>query len=201
MASRPLQRIGLEEAKVVALSKIGILTCSDLLTASPITLMSCCDLSYEQSLALILYVSEKVVPKSITALQLFHQRQQQTKFVSSGYAPLDQALKGGYFLGSITDVCGAPGVGKTQLCLTCVVQELKDIHLRSSSSSSGAGGDGSVVYIDAELKLDANRIVQIAVKKFPALFSVDMNLAAPHNIDNILNRIQVVEKNFPSFAP
>lgn len=35
---------------------------------------------------------------------------------------LDELLEGGVYSGEVTELCGAPGVGKTQVSTTCVIQ-------------------------------------------------------------------------------
>ena len=56
--------------------------------------------------------------------------------------PLDSILGGGIPLGEVTEICGVPGVGKTQLCM----QLAADCWIPKRFT----GVDGSVIYIDTE---------------------------------------------------
>lgn len=57
---------------------------------------------------------QRAATESLTALDLLHQEQTLGSIVTfcSG---LDDALGGGMPVGKTTEICGAPGVGKTQL--------------------------------------------------------------------------------------
>jgi RecA/RadA recombinase len=46
--------------------------------------------------------------------------------VATGVTPLDAMLGGGLRMGHITEVCARPGCGKTQLCLTVVLNSIAD---------------------------------------------------------------------------
>eukprot|EP01032_Pedospumella_encystans_P010568 gene10568-12343_t len=88
-------------------------------------------------------------------------------------------MKGGLMVGSISEICGAPGAGKTQFCLSCALQAV------SSSTSAG------VIYIDTELKFDPNRLIQMAIECYPELYSSEFRTDAPHQIDSLLSRLKV----------
>lgn len=189
MAKRVLTRTGLPSETCSALASIGVTTCGELLLTSPLTIMSACDVSYQEALQLIYRVSEKIAPAPTTALQSLQQRKKQSVYLATGLVPLDRALRGGLLLGTITDLCGAPGVGKTQFCLSCVIQYLAEGFKRGESKNR------SVIYIDAELKLDASRLIEIAAERFPDIFSPDHNISAPHNLDDLLTHIQILRPN------
>jgi RAD51-like protein 1 len=137
------------------------------------------DLSMKQVRDIIAMVSDKVHSKPQSALMVMHSRSQTTRFLSSGIDKFNVALKGGLLIGSISEICGAPGAGKTQFCLNCTLQAV--------TSSSGAG----VIYIDTELKFDPNRLIQMAIECHPELYSSEFRTDAPHQIDNLLNSVKV----------
>ena len=85
-------------------------------------------------------------------------------------------------VGSISEICGAPGAGKTQFCLSCALQAV------SSSTSAG------VIYIDTELKFDPNRLIQMAIECYPELYSSEFRTDAPHQIDSLLSRVKVITR-------
>lgn len=57
---------------------------------------------------------QRAATESLTALDLLHQEQALGSIVTFCSA-LDNALGGGVPVGKTTEICGAPGVGKTQL--------------------------------------------------------------------------------------
>jgi RecA/RadA recombinase len=67
---------------------------------------------------------------------------------------LDDMLNGGVQLGQVTEFCGVPGVGKTQMCM----QLAADVQIPLSLG----GVDGEAVYIDTEGSFVAERQQQIA---------------------------------------
>lgn len=54
-------------------------------------------------------------PTSLTALELLQKEEEEPRSIVTFSSQLDAALGGGVPLGKTTEVCGAPGVGKTQL--------------------------------------------------------------------------------------
>eukprot|EP01138_Halocafeteria_seosinensis_P005158 gb/GECG01005273.1/.p1 GENE.gb/GECG01005273.1/~~gb/GECG01005273.1/.p1 ORF type:complete len:400 (+),score=50.69 gb/GECG01005273.1/:1-1200(+) len=68
--------------------------------------------------------------------------------------PLDAILGGGIPLGEVTEICGVPGVGKTQMCM----QLAADCWIPKRFT----GVDGSVIYIDTEGSFMIEREAEIA---------------------------------------
>ncbi|PSQ16089.1 DNA repair and recombination protein RadB [Halobacteriales archaeon QS_8_69_26] len=67
--------------------------------------------------------------------------------IPTGCAPVDDLLGGGFERGTVTQVYGPPGAGKTNLALSAAVE--------------AAAADGTVVYVDTE-GLSIDRFEQIA---------------------------------------
>ncbi|XP_018416404.1 PREDICTED: DNA repair protein RAD51 homolog 3 [Nanorana parkeri] len=88
-----------------------------------------------------------------TALELLEQEQAQGCIITFCSA-LDEILGGGVSLGKITEICGPPGVGKTQLCMQLAV----DVQIPECFG----GSDGETVYIDTESSFRVERLVDIA---------------------------------------
>lgn len=59
--------------------------------------------------------AEGGAPAALTALDLMLKEESELRTIVTFSSQLDQALGGGVLLGKITELCGAPGVGKTQL--------------------------------------------------------------------------------------
>lgn len=54
-------------------------------------------------------------PASLTALDLMLKEEAELRSIVTFSSQLDKALGGGLLLGKITELCGVPGIGKTQL--------------------------------------------------------------------------------------
>ncbi|XP_072272571.1 DNA repair protein RAD51 homolog 3 isoform X2 [Pyxicephalus adspersus] len=88
-----------------------------------------------------------------TALELLEQEQAQGSIITFCSA-LDEILEGGVPLGKVTEICGPPGVGKTQLCMQLAV----DVQIPECFG----GNDGETVYMDTESSFRVERLVDIA---------------------------------------
>eukprot|EP00756_Hemistasia_phaeocysticola_P059518 Hpha_TRINITY_DN36301_c0_g1::TRINITY_DN36301_c0_g1_i1::g.86372::m.86372/K10869/RAD51L1, RAD51B; RAD51-like protein 1 len=97
-------------------------------------------------------------------------------FVPTGLPSLDSALCGGLPAGLVVEAAGAPGCGKTQLCLT---------------TAALCAASAPVIYVDTEGKFAADRLAEIiATRNFP-----------PTTIENLqLLRLQTAAqlKDLPS---
>uniref|UniRef100_A0A803SRX0 DNA repair protein RAD51 homolog 3 n=1 Tax=Anolis carolinensis TaxID=28377 RepID=A0A803SRX0_ANOCA len=92
--------------------------------------------------------------RKYTALELLEEEQAQG-FIVTFCSALDGVLGGGIQLGKITEICGAPGVGKTQLCMQLTV----DIQIPESFG----GLAGEAVFIDTEGSFMVDRVADMAV--------------------------------------
>ncbi|XP_047443374.1 DNA repair protein RAD51 homolog 3 isoform X2 [Mugil cephalus] len=90
---------------------------------------------------------------SLTALELL-QKEEQLKSIVTFSSELDAALGGGLAAGRTTEICGAPGVGKTQLCLQLAV----DVQVPQCFG----GVEGQAVYVDTEGGFVLQRLVDVA---------------------------------------
>ncbi|XP_061694262.1 DNA repair protein RAD51 homolog 3 [Syngnathoides biaculeatus] len=90
---------------------------------------------------------------SVTALDLLHKEESLNRIVTFS-SRLDAALGGGLPLGKTTEICGAPGVGKTQLCLQLAV----DVQVPPCFGGLG----GQVVFVDTEGSFMVQRVTDLA---------------------------------------
>eukprot|EP00607_Mallomonas_marina_P001767 CAMPEP_0182437084 /NCGR_PEP_ID=MMETSP1167-20130531/84803_1 /TAXON_ID=2988 /ORGANISM="Mallomonas Sp, Strain CCMP3275" /LENGTH=348 /DNA_ID=CAMNT_0024629875 /DNA_START=519 /DNA_END=1566 /DNA_ORIENTATION=+ len=88
--------------------------------------------------------------------------------ISTGLELLDAKLCHGLHIGSITDVSGPPGIGKTQLCLSCV--------LSTFFTFSDTAKKPSILYFDTELKFDSRRLLEMAQHRYPEHFWSDTQI-------------------------
>ena len=215
MANRKLERMGIDTHICERFTRSGITTVREFITTSPIVLMLIADLSMKEVKDLVAMVSERVSCKSQNALAIMLDRTKKKRVLSTGIGKLDSAMKGGLLLGSISEICGSPGAGKTQFCLSCTLQALCSPTVAATASSSTASSSSyltslnnanatasinsgpveityGVIYIDTELKFDPNRLVQLAIENFPHQFSGEFCTDAPHQIDRLLAAVQVL---------
>lgn len=69
-------------------------------------------------------------PTSLTALELLQKEEEELRSIVTFSSQLDAALGGGVPLGKTTEVCGAPGVGKTQLWSDTHTRDVKTVKFR-----------------------------------------------------------------------
>ncbi|XP_067864571.1 DNA repair protein RAD51 homolog 3 isoform X2 [Heptranchias perlo] len=91
--------------------------------------------------------------RKYTALELLEQEQAQGSIITFCSA-LDEILGGGVPIAKIMEICGAPGVGKTQLSIQLVVD--------AQIPECFGGLDGESVYIDTEGSFIVDRVVDVA---------------------------------------
>lgn len=135
-------------------------TARDLFNRTPFELVDLLDMKPEAIRVLFQTVSQALAPQPQSALSLYQHR------VGSGHLstlvpPLDAALAGGVAVGSITEIVGPAGLGKTQFCLGLCISACLDRNAL----------DSKVMYIDTEGKFSATRLAQMAVSRFPRVFS------------------------------
>lgn len=94
---------------------------------------------------------------SLTALDLMLKEEAELRSIVTFSSQLDEALGGGVQLGKITELCGAPGVGKTQLwyetlahssvhSLTLWVCKVFLFHCFLQQPAGGGGRPGSPLF-------------------------------------------------------
>ncbi|XP_068602094.1 DNA repair protein RAD51 homolog 3 [Brachionichthys hirsutus] len=91
---------------------------------------------------------------SLTALELFQREEEELRSIVTFSSRLDAALDGGVPIGKTTEICGVPGVGKTQLCLQLAV----DVQVPPCFGGVG----GQVVFVDTEGSFLLQRVIDIA---------------------------------------
>ena len=106
-------------------------------------------------------------------------------YVRAHLDALDKALGGGVPTGSISELVGPAGAGKTQMCLT--------LACACAAPRSCGGLESGVVFIDTEQKFSSQRLAEIAVAKFPAAFSPALNPPAhERELEALTSRVLVL---------
>lgn len=153
MANKRLNRVrGLPQENCAELAKHDVLLCKDVLTKNILELMSF-GLDYNESKFVFDSVSKSVAPNSSKVSDLLEKKQQW--FLSTQLAKLDQCLHGGLTSGTITELTGPPGCGKTQFCMM-----LASLTIMSLLSTDDL--DSCVIYIDTENAFTAKRLLEIS---------------------------------------
>ncbi len=117
--------------------------------------------------------TDKTVAKAgMSAMDLFRESQKLPKIITF-CGEIDEMLGGGIAMGEVTELCGVPGIGKTQLGIQLAV----DVHLPSVFG----GPQGHAVYIDTEGSFMVDRVVDIAT----AFVSHISRMATMRNIDTM----------------
>ncbi|XP_037801245.1 DNA repair protein RAD51 homolog 2-like [Penaeus monodon] len=157
MAMRRVARLIEDQELKEKLARCNFKTVKDVLSLSPLQLMSALQLSSEECEALLDQLYALCVPKYQSAFTL---SQEEEKFsLSLGSNQLDAMLHGGLHAGTVIEFAGPAGVGKTQWCLHTAV--------RAVLSGESSGRNTSVIYIDTETAFRAERIVEIICKRYP----------------------------------
>lgn len=185
MANRSLERgFQLIPSSVDKLKLIGINNVKDLLSTSILTFISG-GFSESEVADIINKVTCKMSSSRYlgTSRDILRNLKPLESTLSSGVCAIDFKLRGGLKLKSITEICGPPGIGKTQFCVgvcahtllstgTVLAQKMID---GSDISSVKLGG---VIYFDTELKLDVSRLSEIIQLGLMNKLSIDDVLAA-----------------------
>eukprot|EP00899_Mesostigma_viride_P003062 jgi/Mesvir1/12757/Mv26051-RA.3 len=167
MASKKLERIvGLEARDVTLLrARANITTAQELLSCTTIELLEKVDsITIDRLENLITNVSKAVRPVLKTAWVMYSDRvaaSQGCYHLPLQLPELDATLRGGLPIGSIVELVGPAGVGKTQVCLMATA--FTSVHTNDPST----GFHGHVLYIDTENKFNSMRVVEIAQARFP----------------------------------
>lgn len=169
MSSRKLRRVrGVRPEIVERLAKHKIVTCKDVLQRNILELLKSTGTSYQEVLEIQQAVSRSIIPKVQTALSLLERSGRQQSFFHTSLEDLDKQLHGGLACGTITEIAGPAGCGKTQFCIMLSV-------LATLPQDKG-GLDASVIYIDTEAAFSATRLVEMASNRFPDVFNSNESL-------------------------
>ncbi|XP_015454820.1 DNA repair protein RAD51 homolog 3 isoform X2 [Pteropus alecto] len=149
----------------VKLVSAGFQTAEELLEVKPSELSKEVGISKEEALETLQIIRRECLTnkprhagtaesgKKCTALELLEQEHNQS-FIITFCSALDNILGGGIPLTKTTEICGAPGVGKTQLCMQLAI----DVQIPECFG----GVEGEAVFIDTEGSFMVDRVVDLA---------------------------------------
>ncbi|XP_032136562.1 DNA repair protein RAD51 homolog 3 isoform X5 [Sapajus apella] len=162
---RDLLSFPLSPAVRAKLVSAGFQTAEELLEVKPSELSKEVGISKEEALETLQIIRRECLTnkpryagtsesgKKCTALELLEQEHTQGSIITFCSA-LDNILGGGVPLMKTTEICGAPGIGKTQLCMQLAV----DVQIPECFG----GVAGEAVFIDTEGSFMVDRVVDLA---------------------------------------
>ncbi|KAM5306257.1 DNA repair protein RAD51 homolog 3 isoform 3-T3 [Glossophaga mutica] len=162
---RDLVSFPLSPAVRVKMVSAGFQTAEELLDVKPSELSKEVGISKEEALETLQIIRRECLTdkpghsgtaesgKKCTALDLLEQEHTQN-FIITFCSALDNILGGGVPLTKTTEICGAPGVGKTQLCMQLAV----DVQIPECFG----GVEGEAVFIDTEGSFMVDRVIDLA---------------------------------------
>lgn len=144
---------------ITKLRSTGFYSLRKLVTTDPAEISKSTGLQLEESKSLAKWAHAKLethstIHKGGDSAQSFYDKRKNKPRISTGSGALNKIFFGGIETNALTEVYGASGCGKTQLCFTLSVMVQQDVSL--------GGLAGKVVYIDTEHKFSPERIHQIA---------------------------------------
>ncbi|XP_017919716.1 PREDICTED: DNA repair protein RAD51 homolog 4 isoform X2 [Capra hircus] len=139
---------GLTQDMVQLLKSGGIKTVVELVSADLEEVAQKCGLSYKALVALRRVLLAQFSAFPFNGADLYEELKTTTAILSTGIGSLDKLLDAGLYTGEVTEIVGAPGSGKTQVCL-CV------------AANVAHGLQQNVLYIDSNGGLTASRILQL----------------------------------------
>lgn len=169
MGSRRLARITLDPTDAGQSEQLarrcderGLHTCKQVFALGSFALRYELDLLPDEAERLLDAVSLDVAPRPATALEI--RRRVDLNTLPTGLELIDRKLLGGISARSVTEVVGAPGVGKTQFSMMVSV-----LALRQAASRAAPGERYGVAYLDTEAGFRSERALQMADTLFPAI--------------------------------
>ncbi|KAG8451699.1 hypothetical protein GDO86_003768 [Hymenochirus boettgeri] len=139
---------GLSAGLVAALKKNNVKTVLDLVASDSEELARKCSLSYKALVAVrrVLLAHYSAFPSN--GADVYEELKTSTAILSTGNRKLDKLLDSGLYTGEVTEIAGAAGSGKTQMCQSIAVNVAYNLKQ-------------SVLYVDTTGGLTASCILQL----------------------------------------
>ena len=208
MATRKIRRSVCTPSMFDRLQRQNVNTCRDVLSRSNFELMKMFGLTLPQVKSLVDQISMICAPKSCKVSKMFEfskekdAKQKNSTFFRTSLPDLDKALHGGIPAGTLTEITGPAGCGKTQFCIMLSLLATMPIEI--------GGFAGRVIYIDTESAFSATRLVEMAQARFPDYFHGENKeerlltlvqnvfIEFPSTCSNLMNKLQSLEMDIIS---
>ncbi|XP_064022402.1 DNA repair protein RAD51 homolog 4 [Pogoniulus pusillus] len=139
---------GLTEEMIQLLRAGGIRTVVDFVASDLEDAAQRCSLSYKALVAVRRVLLAQFSAFPVNGADLYEELKSSTAILPTGSPSLDQLLDSGLYTGEVTELMGAPGSGKTQVCL-------------GIAASVSLGLKQQVLFLDSTAGFTASRLSQI----------------------------------------
>ncbi|XP_043387354.1 DNA repair protein RAD51 homolog 4 isoform X2 [Chelonia mydas] len=140
---------GLTAEMIQLLKANSIATVVDLVSSDLEEVARKCSLSYKALVAVRRVLLAQFSAFPVNGADLYEELKSSTAILSTGSESLDKLLDSGLYTGEVTELTGAPGSGKTQVCLSIAVSSSHDLKQ-------------NVLYVDSTGGFTASRLLQLA---------------------------------------
>ena len=161
MSQRPTATLPLKPSIVTKLNRSGYRTTADIVNSTPIQISEDLGISLDEALDIIRVAEEKEKldtgkNEDFASHSALNMLKQKKKRIVTFCKDIDDGLfgGGGVPVGEMTEFCGVPGVGKTQMSMQLA------INVQIPPNYGGLGG--GCVYIDTEGSLMVERLEEMA---------------------------------------
>ena len=174
----------LDKRCVTLLSQFNIRTLSQLVAAKPEKLSSILGRSYTVVCKLRKDLLAEFASFPVLGLEDYQSKLEREASISTGNSNLDKMLGGGLRGGTVYEVYGYPGTGKTQLCLTAACNSL----IRN----------GTVIVIDTKGDFCADRFIEILSSRSSCGANSSLNdrlkICSARTAGSLLESVQVIDQ-------
>jgi len=174
----------LDKRCVTLLSQFNIRTLSQLMATKPEKLSSILARSYTVVCKLRKDLLTEFASFPVLGLEDYQTKLERESFISTGSSSLDKMLGGGLRRGTVYEVFGFPGTGKTQLCLT--------------TTASSLTKNDTVVLIDTKGDFCVERFVQILSSKINYDESSSLNdrlkFCSARTAETLLESVKIIDE-------
>ncbi|NXK51012.1 RA51D protein, partial [Chauna torquata] len=139
---------GLTEEMIQLLRASGIRTVVDFVSSDPEDVAQKCSLPYKALVAVRRVLLAQFSAFPANGADLYEELKSSTAILPTGSPSLDQLLDSGLYTGEVTELMGAPGSGKTQVCL-------------GIAASVSLGLKQHVLFVDSTGGFTASRLYQM----------------------------------------
>ncbi|XP_054258611.1 DNA repair protein RAD51 homolog 4 [Macrosteles quadrilineatus] len=170
--ARLCKEMGISDNFLANLKANKIFTVSDYIQEETEKLANICNTSFKEVLEVRQQLITNFAALPVNGASAYQQLLANSALISSGIEKLDELLGGGFLTGTVTELCGVSGDGKTQLCVAI-------------AANITATLKQAVHYVDTKNDFSAHRVLQILRSR--NLSEVDCKSA--------LEKIQVIKIN------
>ncbi|OXB57648.1 hypothetical protein ASZ78_007043 [Callipepla squamata] len=181
---------GLTEEMIQVLRANNIRTVVDFVSSDLEDVAQSCSLSYKALVAVRRVLLAQFSAFPTNGADLYEELKSSTAILPTGSPSLDQLLDTGLYTGEVTELAGAPGSGKTQVCLSIAASVSLGLRQHVFFLDSTGGFTASRLYQilqarveDKEEQLEAMQRVQVV-----RVFDVYEMLRALHEVRDCLSQ-------------